>query len=531
LPFPRVDATLDGTLVRLEGVVQDSNQNRHSRWSIRTESGRFDAWADHPLDLALPEGAGVAVSGIYRVEYDEYRQPRAFTVQLRDERDIHITRAPPWLTAPRALVIFACFAGFVLLGLAWVIVLRRRVRSQTEQIRRQLETESRLNAELERANRLESLGVLAGGIAHDFNNLLTVITANIGLATMDDRVREAAGDLLSEAERGAQRAADITQQLLTFARGGDPVRTAVALPDVVRESAQFASHGARTRCVFENAPDLPPADVDRAQIGRVVHNLVLNAVQAMHQGGTIRIGLSSVEIRAGAKEPLKPGCYVKLTVADDGPGISQDHLARIFEPYFSTKQSNNGLGLATVHSIVKKHQGHIEVRSADGDGTTFEVWLPAATKPAVVPVTPTAVSASGQLRVLFMDDEEVIRRMAEKAMKQLGHSCVIVPDGMAAVREYEKSLNAGARFDAVVLDLTVPGGVGGRAAIELLRRIDPSVRAIVSSGYSSDPVLANFQKYGFCAIVAKPYTVAELGRTLNETVQRSSARKQPVAVA
>ena len=402
--------------------------------------------------------------------------------------------------------------------------LRRLVAHQTEQIRQQLEKEAQLRAELERNARLESLGVLAGGIAHDFNNLLTVIIANIGLATTDQRVRAIAGNWLAAAERGARRAADLTQQLLTFARGGDPVRRAVALPDVVREAAEFARHGTQVRCDIEIEPNLPPANVDRAQISRVVHNLVLNATQAMPEGGIVRIRLASAEVAPKQAAALLPGRYVKLSIADHGGGIAPEHLARIFEPYFSTKPKNHGLGLATVHSIVKKHQGDITVESQVGQGTTFHVWLPAAVDvadaaPAVVAVPAPRATA---LRVLFMDDEEVIRTVVEGILRHLGHDGLVVADGADAIREYEAARKAGRPFDVVVLDLTVPGGMGGRAAMEVLRRIDPDVRAIVSSGYSSDPVLAHYRAYGFQAVVPKPYQVEELGRAIQEVARGQS---------
>ena len=403
----------------------------------------------------------------------------------------------------------ACVLGGVvaLLYLWRTADLRRLVRRQTEQIRLQVEQEARLRTELERTARLESLGVLAGGIAHDFNNLLTVIIANIGLATLDERVREAAGSTLRDAELGAKRAAELTQQLLTFARGGDPVREAVLLPDIVREAADFACHGSKVRCEIDFAADLPPADADRGQISRVVHNLVLNAAQAMPEGGVIRIVVTKAEVAACEVPTLAAGSYVQLSIADSGPGIAPENLARIFDPYFSTKPRNSGLGLATVHSIVKKHQGHVTVESRLGTGTTFHVWLPAAKelpKPAASAVS-RLEHTSRPARVLFMDDEETIRRFAAELLKRLGHDATLVKDGAEAVREYQAASAVGRPYDVVILDLTVPGGMGGKEAMELLRRSDPGVRGIVSSGYSSDPVLANHRSYGFRAVVPKPY--------------------------
>ena len=530
----RLDADADGRLVTVRGRLHDhiSDEGGH-RLMIRAGDTLFEALVGDNATAALPrDGSVVELTGVYALEFDEYRRPRTFRLQLRDAGDIRVLEAPSWWTAQRALAIAGGFALCAALGIGWVVILRRRVRQQTAQIREQLENEARLNAELERATRLESLGVLAGGIAHDFNNLLTVIMANLGLAAMDERVQAAAGDIIADAERGARRAAELTQQLLTFAKGGDPVRRAVALPDVVREAAEFARHGSPVRCDIEVEPNLPPADVDRAQISRVVHNLVLNAAQAMSSGGVVALKLSAVDVADGAEGALRAGKYVKVTVRDDGPGIAAEHLARIFEPYFSTKPKNNGLGLATVHSIVKRHQGLIRVQSEIGRGTCFDVWLPVAKEsPALAAPALGVPSRATACRVLFMDDEEVIRRTASIVLRQLGHEATIVADGADVVREYENALHAGRGFDVVVLDLTVPGGMGGRLAMEALRRIDPGVRGIVSSGYSNDPVLANYQAYGFCAVVPKPYEIADLARAIQDVAQGRLKVPGPSAIA
>jgi nitrogen-specific signal transduction histidine kinase/CheY-like chemotaxis protein len=396
-----------------------------------------------------------------------------------------------------------------------VLALRRRVERQTEQIRAQLEKEARLQAELERSSRLESLGVLAGGIAHDFNNLLTVITGNLSLARTDDAIPEETRHWLAESERAAVRARDLTQQLLTFAKGGDPVRAATRLEDVVREAAAFALHGAKVRGEFEIAPDLWPADVDRGQISRVVHNIIINANQAMPDGGVIRIALRNEQVsepRAG----LAPGRYVRLSFADSGAGISAENLPRIFEPYFTTKQQGSGLGLATVYSIVRKHQGRVEATSQSGRGTTFVVWLPAAAEraaPASDPKT-TGGRPCGAARVLVMDDEAAIRLVAAAVLKKMGLAVTTVDDGAQAFAAYAEAWSSGQPFDLVVLDLTVPGGIGGAEAMRKIRELDPAVCAVVSSGYSSDPVIANYREHGFRARVPKPYTAEEFARVI-----------------
>ena len=379
---------------------------------------------------------------------------------------------------------------------------------------RDITERARLESELQRSARLESLGLLAGGIAHDFNNLLTVVMGNLTLALLDTQVSTAGGKWLREAERGVMRTRDLTQQLLTFAKGGDPVRTAVALPDIVRETAQFALHGAQTRCTYDFAADLWSAEVDKGQIAQVVQNLVINANQAMPQGGQLRLELRNDLVAPGQDSLLRPGQYVRLTCSDTGLGIPPENLGRIFDPYFTTKTHGFGLGLATVYSIVKKHQGHIEVESVCGQGTTFRLWLPAAhAQPAAVRVSTPALRVRGG-RILLMDDEEPIRQLALSLFPRLGYQTIAVADGEVAVREFARARAAGQPFDAVMLDLTVPGGMGGIQTLQKLRELDPQVRAIVSSGYSSDPIIGNYRQHGFCGVVPKPYRMHDLTKTL-----------------
>jgi two-component system cell cycle sensor histidine kinase/response regulator CckA len=360
--------------------------------------------------------------------------------------------------------------------------------------------------------------VLAGGIAHDFNNLLSIVMGSISLAMLEARVQEVAGKWLREAERATLRARDLTHQLLTFAKGGEPVRAAVALADVVREAAKFALHGATVRCELDIAPDLRPADADKGQIGQVVQNLVLNAVQAMRGGGTVHLRLKNEILAAGTVATLPPGNYLRLEISDSGPGIAPEHLARIFEPFFTTKEQGSGLGLATVYSVIQKHRGHITVESTLGSGTTFRIWLPAAR------VEPVAVAQSASPfepirgRVLFMDDEEPIRMMTRALLERLGLEVKLTSDGGEAVREYAAAHAHGQPFDVVIFDLTVPGAMGGADAMREILRINPTAKGIVSSGYSSDPVMANFQAHGFRGSVPKPYRIADFSRTIREVL-------------
>jgi len=386
---------------------------------------------------------------------------------------------------------------------------------------------TKLEGELQRASKLESVGLLAGGIAHDLNNILAIVMGNLTLAQLDAGTSAAALKWLKEAERGAFRARDLTQQLLTFAKGGDPVRTAVALPEIVREAAKFALHGSTVKGEFEIADNLWAADVDGGQIGQVVQNLVINAVQAMPSGGSIRIALRNEELAADTLAPLSAGRYLRLSLADTGSGIRPENLARIFEPYFTTKQQGTGLGLATVYSIIRKHHGHVTVESEIGKGTTFHLWLPAAKQAATTVEASRSPFEVMSGRILFMDDEEPIRAMVNVLLGRLGLTVKTVSDGAELVREYAAARGSSQPYDLVMMDLTVPGAMGGREAMQELRKIDPHVRAVVSSGYSGDPVLANFREHGFCGIVPKPYRVADLTKVLKAALAVKPGQQSP----
>jgi PAS domain S-box-containing protein len=381
------------------------------------------------------------------------------------------------------------------------------------------ETE-RLEEELVRATRLESVGVLAGGIAHDFNNILTAVMGNIALGLLDVPADSPTGVSLRAAEKAAARACDLTQQLLTFAKGGEPVRAAVQLDSIVREMTTFALHGSPVKATYEFAPNLWPADADKGQIGRVVQNLAINSVQAMPAGGTLRVKAVNDRVRGLVRPGLAPGDYILITITDTGEGIPPENLTRIFDPYFTTKKTGSGLGLAAVYSIIKKHRGHIEVESQVGLGTTFRIWLPALHEKAELAVTrpPLIPSAAMNGRVLFMDDDDIIRAMATKLLRRFGLDVVCAADGSEMVEQYRLANAEGRPFAIVVMDLTVPGGMGGLQALAKLKELNPNVKAIVSSGYSSDPVLSNFREHGFCAVVSKPYDIHEFSRVLREAL-------------
>ena len=389
---------------------------------------------------------------------------------------------------------------------------------------RDVSTRRMLEEEVARTRKLESVGVLAGGIAHDFNNLLTAILGNLSLARREAQGLSGLENHLAEAEKASLRARDLTRQLLTFSRGGAPVRESVDLSTLIRDSAVFVARGSRVQPEFVLAENLWPALVDRGQIGQVIDNLVLNGIQAMPQGGRLIIGAVNVEVRPDSSLPLAPGRYVRITVRDHGTGIAPEDREKIFDPYFTTKQAGNGLGLAICHSIVNRHGGHIGFRSSPVLGTVFSVYLPADEAESMEetdqrPEDENGEGAVGSSRILLMDDEAMIRRVSASMLETLGYSVVCVADGREAVTVYREAMAGGQPFTAVILDLTVPGGMGGEEAVRELRRLDPGLRAIVSSGYSRHAVMAEYRKYGFSGVVLKPYRLNDLARVVQEVIR------------
>jgi PAS domain S-box-containing protein len=376
----------------------------------------------------------------------------------------------------------------------------------------------RMEAELLKAQKLESIGILAGGIAHDFNNLLMAILGNITLAKMYSTPEDKVFANLIEAEKASLRAKDLTQQLLTFSKGGAPIKKTASIAELLKDSATFALRGSNVRCEFCLPDDLWPAEVDEGQISQVINNLIINADQAMPEGGVIKVRAENMTVKPEHNLPLKEGKYIKITIEDQGTGISKEHLPKIFDPYFTTKQKGSGLGLATAYSIIKRHDGYISVESELGVGTTFHIYLPASEKELLKKKDEKERLFVGKGKILVMDDEEAVREVVGNMLKFLGYKVEFARDGTEAIELYKKAKESEKPFDAVILDLTVPGGMGGREAIQKLLEIDPKVKAIVSSGYSNDPIMSDFKKYGFRGVVAKPYKVKELSEELHKVM-------------
>jgi two-component system cell cycle sensor histidine kinase/response regulator CckA len=376
----------------------------------------------------------------------------------------------------------------------------------------------KMEEELLKAQKLESLGVLAGGLAHDFNNLLTAMIGNIALAKLDAGPGNRIYQRLTDAERATERAQTLTQQLLTFSRGGAPLKKSLSIKDVVRNITSFALRGSKSKAEFLIPPDLWSVEADEGQLSQVINNLVSNADQAMPQGGIVSVVCKNIEIEAESALPLTPGNYILLAITDRGVGISRQHLKKIFDPYFTTKQKGSGLGLATTYSIMKRHNGHIAVESAEGAGTTFSLYLPATGQALDHGPASPGSERTGNSRILIMDDEDMVRDIAGQILTRLGFEVSYARDGAEAIELYVQARSAGRPFDVVIMDLTIPGGIGGKEAVKQIREIDPRVKAIVSSGYSNDPIMARYTEYGFSGVVSKPYTIKVLGETIRKVL-------------
>ncbi|MBN2809917.1 MAG: PAS domain S-box protein [Deltaproteobacteria bacterium] len=375
-----------------------------------------------------------------------------------------------------------------------------------------------------KVRKLESVGILAGGIAHDFNNILTAILGNISLALSLTEADSKTHKILAASEKASLRAKDLTQQLLTFAKGGEPLKEITSIEDIIRDSAGFVLAGKNVRCNFNFEPGLKPALIDPGQISQVIQNIIINAEQAMPAGGVIKI-----DCRNHRQEPqdqinkhdqtslLEAGDYLRIRLKDQGCGIPAAIIDRIFDPYFTTKATGSGLGLAITHSIIRKHYGAITIDSSTDTGTTISIYLPAAAsissrEPLPRPRRPEAEMSPGS--VIIMDDEEIIREVVEGMLSAAGYKVLQAEDGQEALRLYENANRSDSPVTLIIMDLTIPGGMGGQQTAQKILQINPQAKIIVSSGYANDPIMADYAEYGFCAALAKPFQLQELKQTI-----------------
>jgi len=384
---------------------------------------------------------------------------------------------------------------------------------------RDITEHKKMEEEFQKIEKLESVGIMAGGIAHDFNNILTTIAGNISLAKASSTDNKKLAAILKDAQKACVHAKNLTKQLLIFSAGGSPIKEVTDIKPLLYDSAHFALRGSPINCEMSIAKDLWPVEIDEGQIIQVIHNLVLNAQQAMPDGGTIKVIAKNVSEEEKDASPLQGKKHIVFSVEDHGPGIPKDIINKIFDPFFTTKQKGSGLGLACTHSIIFNHDGHISVNSEGGNGSTFNIYLPVLKETAPYENRKEDIVIKGAGHILLMDDEKSVRRSVVKMLNYIGYKAETAKNGEEAIELYSKAKSSPDPFDAVIIDLTIRGGMGGKDAIKALIEIDPDVRAIVSSGYFNDPIMADFKQYGFSGVIPKPYEIEALGELLQKVIK------------
>ena len=478
----------DGYLVTdLEGIIRNANSA-----------------AAHLFNIAKPFLIGKPLAML--VHHEERPSFRAKLAQIAkgvgiQDKDWEIEMD----TCGRAPFPASLTVGTVVTSRGNISELRWLLRDITK--RRQLEED------LQKSDKLDALGILAGGIAHDFNNFLTIILGNLSLAKMYSEQNEKVAKYHHEMEKAINQTRNLIGQLLTFSKGGEPSTQAVSIQSFIEEVSSFALSGSKSRWELY-IDDLPPMEVDSGQITQVFSNLLINADHSMPAGGTIIISAEQFTAVGGKNSlPLRPGNYIAITIKDEGSGIPKEHLSKIFDPYYTTKEHGNGLGLTICYSIVKKHGGHISVDTEEGVGTTFTVYLPVSRDKVKNDIVFTTLDM-GDEKVLFMDDEEDVRNTVGEMLTFLGYSVEFARDGTEAIKMYKEAAESEQPFEVVITDMTIRGGMGGKDTVLELLKFDPDVKAIVSSGYSNDDMMVDYNKYGFSGAVAKPFKLVDLAGVL-----------------
>jgi two-component system cell cycle sensor histidine kinase/response regulator CckA len=517
-------------------TARDVTESKRIQEALRQQQERYNALVDNTADVimefdrqhrhtyvnnAVTKAIGLTPEDFMGKTHEEMGFPHDLCVLWEDAIERVFVSGQSYSTyfeadnpGGRMRVDWSVFPGLVIDGEVKTVL----------NVSRDITQYMRMEEDLRRMQKLSSLGVLAGGIAHDFNNILTILFGNLSLAKGYVEPDHKSYQALDKAEVAFQRATHLTSQLLTFAKGGEPVKQDVSIAALIEEVVKFDLSGSNVKQVFSAPADLWHASVDKGQISQVFSNLATNANQAMPEGGHLYISIDNSVLGRNEVMGLEAGNYLKFIVRDEGIGIPEEHLDKIFDPYFTTKEKGSGLGLATVHSIITRHEGHISVESTVGKGTTLLLYLPAASstqQEQASSLAPATGPVKQQARVLVMDDEAMICQLCSSYLTAQGYLVDVAHDGHEAIRKYDAAMLAGTPYDCLVMDLTIPGGMSGKEAITEIRKRDPNVRAIVSSGYAADPVMANFREHGFSGFIPKPFQLnalhQEIKRVLAET--------------
>ncbi len=516
---------LDGKATRMTGFFRDIGERSHNEQALRESESRYRDLFENAHDIIQilqPDGKLLYVNNSWRQTFgydeEEIKDLSIFDIISPDCQDHCEDTFGKIISEEKTHYITTIFTAKngrqVLIEGNAICKFEGGKPLYTQCIFRDVTEKKRMEEELIKAQKLESVGVFAGGIAHDFNNLLQAIIGNISLAKMYIDPQNKAYERLEKTEKASVLAQNLTQQLLTFSKGGEPIKSVTALSEIVTEATTFSLRGSKVKCHYQLADNLWPVEADKGQLSQVTQNLAINASQAMPEGGILTIRATNITLDASTIATLPDGNYIKITFQDQGSGISKENITKIFDPYFSSKKAGSGLGLAISYSIINNHGGLITADSQPGQGALFTIYLPAAQ--GIIPAQKKVASQSTleKGRILVLDDDEIVLDVLHEMLTVLGCENDAAKEGNQAIALYKKAFQAGKPYSGVIMDLTIPGGMGGKETLALLQQINPEVRAIVSSGYANDPIMANFRAHGFCGVFPKPYTIEDLSQAL-----------------